>query len=103
MLLNDNVPVKFLGDVVLTAGYLINRMPSFILNDQVPHSLLHPIDLLYVVSPSVFGCTCFVHDLSSSHDKMSPCAIKCVFLCYSHVEKGYQCYSPSTHMQCYNL
>lgn len=36
LLLNVNVHLKFLGDVVLTAGYLINQMPSSVLNDQVP-------------------------------------------------------------------
>jgi hypothetical protein len=67
------------------------------LNNQVPYSLLYPTDPLYVVSPRIFGCTCFVHDLSPGRDKMSPCAIKCVFLGYSRVQKGYRCYSPSTH------
>ncbi|KAK2418425.1 putative mitochondrial protein [Trifolium repens] len=97
LLLNANVPLKFWGDAVLTANYLINRMPSSVLNDQVPHSLLYPTDPLYVVSPRVFGCTCFVHDLSPGRDKMSARAIKCVFLGYSRVQKGYRCYSPSTH------
>ena len=83
LLLNANVPLKFWGDVVLTVEYLINRMPSFVLNNQVPYSLLYPTDPLYVVSPRIFGCTCFVHDLSPGRDKMSPRAIKCVFLGYS--------------------
>lgn len=42
LLVNANVPLKFWGDDVLTAGYLINRMPSSVLNNQVPHSLLYP-------------------------------------------------------------
>lgn len=66
------------------------------LNDQVPHSLLHPTDPIYVVSPCVFRCTCFVHDLSPGRDKMSARATKCVFIGYSCVQKGYQCYSPYT-------
>nr|KYP52187.1 Retrovirus-related Pol polyprotein from transposon TNT 1-94 [Cajanus cajan] len=65
LLLNANAPPKLWGDAVLTAGYLINRMPSSVLNDQVPHSLLYPLDPLYSVHPRVFGCTCFVHDLFS--------------------------------------
>jgi len=44
----------------------------------------------------VFGCTCFVHDLSPGLDKLSARAIKCVFLGYSHLQNGYKCYSPST-------
>ncbi|XP_050890899.1 uncharacterized protein LOC127096364 [Lathyrus oleraceus] len=56
LLLNVNLPLKFWGDVVLTVGYLINRMSFSVLNDQVLHSLVHPTDPLYVVSPRVFGC-----------------------------------------------
>ena len=73
-------------------------MPSSVLNNQVPHSLLYPTKPLYVVSPHVFGCTCFVHDLSLGRDKMFPRAIKCVFLGYSRVQKRYHCYSPTTHL-----
>nr|KYP76032.1 Retrovirus-related Pol polyprotein from transposon TNT 1-94 [Cajanus cajan] len=97
LLLNANAPPKLWGDAVLTAGYLINRMPSSVLNDQVPHSLLYPLDPLYSVHPRVFGCTCFVHDLFSGRAKLSARAIKCVFLGYSRVQKGYRCYSPATH------
>lgn len=56
------------------------------LDYQVPHSLLHPINPLYVVSPRVFGCTFFVHDLSLYHDKMSARTIKYVFLGYSRIQ-----------------
>ena len=53
-LLHANTPLKFWRDVVLTAGYLINRMPSSILNNQVPHSLLFPKDPLYIAPPRIF-------------------------------------------------
>ena len=42
LLLHSNVPFCFLGDAVLTACYLINRMPSSVLHDQISHSLLFP-------------------------------------------------------------
>ncbi|RVX04551.1 Retrovirus-related Pol polyprotein from transposon RE1 [Vitis vinifera] len=45
----------FGGDAVLTACYLINRMPSSILHDQIPHSLLFPDQPLYFLPPRVFG------------------------------------------------
>jgi len=37
--------------------------------------------------PAMFGCVCFVHDLSLGLDKLSASAIKCVFLDYSWFSK----------------
>ena len=49
--------------VILTAYYLINHMPSSILSNQVPHSLLFPNQPLFYLPLRVFGCTCFVRIL----------------------------------------
>ena len=72
-------------------------MPSSVLHDQIPHSLLFPDQPLYFLSPRVFGCTCFVHILTPGQDKLSTKATKCIFLGYSRLQKGYRCYSPQTH------
>ncbi|KAJ9686998.1 hypothetical protein PVL29_015735 [Vitis rotundifolia] len=97
ILLHSNVPFRFWGDAVLTACYLINRMPSSILHDQIPHSLLFPDQPLYFLPPRVFGCTCFVHILTPGQDKLSAKAMKCLFVGYSRLQKGYRCYSLETH------
>ena len=47
------VRFRFWGDAVLTACYLINRMPSFVLHDQIHHSLLFPDQPLYFLPPRV--------------------------------------------------
>jgi len=96
LMLNSNVPTHHWGDAVLTACFLINMMPSSSLENQIPYSIIFPHDPLFHVSPRVFGCTCFVHDLSLGLDKLSAKAIKCVFLGYSRLQKGYKCYSPTT-------
>jgi len=44
----------------------------------------------------VFGCTCFVQNLSPELDKLSPRSIKYVFVEYSRTQKGYRFYNPST-------
>ena len=93
LLLHSHVPFRFWGDAVLTACYLINRMPSSVLHDQIPHSLLFPDQPLYFLPPRVFCCTCFVHILTSGLDKLSAKATKCIFLGYSRLQKGYRCYS----------
>ncbi|RVW81119.1 hypothetical protein CK203_044695 [Vitis vinifera] len=71
-------------------------MPSSVLHDQIPHSLLFPDQPLYFLPPRVFGCTCFVHILTLGQDKLSARATKCIFLGYSRLQKGYRCYSFET-------
>ncbi|RVX01781.1 Retrovirus-related Pol polyprotein from transposon TNT 1-94 [Vitis vinifera] len=87
LLLHSHVPFRFWGDAILTACYLINRMPSSVLHDQIPHSLLFPDQPLYFLPPRVFGCTCFVHILTPGQDKLSAKAMKCLFLGYSRLQK----------------
>ena len=95
LMLNSNVPTHHWGDAVLTTYFLINRTPSSSLENQIPYSIVFPHDPLFHVSPKVFGCTCFVHDLSPGLDKLSARSVKCVFLGYSCLQKGYKCYSPT--------
>ncbi|RVX02576.1 Retrovirus-related Pol polyprotein from transposon TNT 1-94 [Vitis vinifera] len=97
ILLHNNVPFRFWGDAVLNVCYLINRMSSSVLHDQIPHFLLFSDQPLYFLPPRVFGCTCFVHILIPRQDKLSAKAMKCLFLGYSKLQKGYHCYSLKTH------
>ena len=83
LLLHCHVPFHFWEDVVFTACYLINRMPSSVLHDQIPHSLLFPDQPLYFLPSRVFGCTCFVHILTPGQDKLFAKATKCIFLGYT--------------------
>ena len=94
LLLHANVYVWHWGDAVLTACFLINRMPSSSIKNKIPHSILFPKEPLFHVDQRIFGCTCFVHNLSPGLDKLAARAIKCVFLGYSRLQKGYRCYSP---------
>jgi len=82
LLLHANLPPKFWGDV-LTACYLINRMPSSALQDQIPHSFLFPTQLFYSIPLRVFGCICFVHSFSPGQDNLAAKSLKCIFLGYS--------------------
>ena len=97
LLLHHKVPQRFWEDAILAACYLINRMPSSVLHDQIPHSILLPTPPLFYLLPRVFGCVCFVHILTPGQDKLSAKATKCVFLGYSHLQRGYRCYSPDTN------
>ena len=57
LLIESHVPLRFGGDAVLSACYLINRMPSSSIQNQVPHSILFPQSHLYPIPPRVFGST----------------------------------------------
>lgn len=94
LLLHHNVPFRFWADALLTACHLINRMPSSVLQDQIPYSILNPHHELYLIPLRVFGCTCFAHDLTPGKDKLSAKSLKCIFLGYSRIQKGYRCFCP---------
>ena len=90
-----NVPKHFWGDAVLTAAYLLNRMPSHVLYGKLPFQIMFLNKYTFSIPPKVFGCVCFVHNLSPNRDKLDPRAHKCIFLRYSRTQKGYRCYSPT--------
>jgi len=94
LLIHGEVPQSFWGDVVLTACYLINCMPS-VLNNKISNSILFPHEPLHPLPLKVLGYTCFVHNFSPGLDKLSLRSHKCVFLGLTRSQKGYKCFSPS--------
>ena len=89
-----NVPKYLWSEAVMTAAYLMNRMPSRVLGYKTPIECLTG-RTTYVVPPKVFGCTCFVKDYRPSVGKLDPRAVKCIFVGYSGKQKGYKCWCPS--------
>ncbi|RVW45480.1 Retrovirus-related Pol polyprotein from transposon TNT 1-94 [Vitis vinifera] len=100
LMFSSNVPNYFWGETILTATYLINRMPSRVLTFQSPRQLfLQQFPHTHAASSDlplkVFGCTAFVHVYPQNRSKFAPRANKCIFLGYSPTQKGYKCYSPT--------
>jgi hypothetical protein len=93
-MLQMHVPKLFWADAVLTATYLLNRMPCRVLKGKSPFEILFADKSPFSVPLKVFGCVSFVHNLNPSRDKLDPRAHKCIFLGYSHTQKGYRYYSP---------
>lgn len=77
----SGVPSSFWGHCLLAATYLINRLPTPVLNNKSPHEMLFGKQPAYQ-HLRVFGCLCY----ASVHtpDKLAPKAIKCCFLGYSN-------------------
>ncbi|KAJ9548438.1 hypothetical protein OSB04_020981 [Centaurea solstitialis] len=93
LLVSSGVPSIFWGEALLTATYLINRIPI------AHNSGLSPFEKLYGESPDysflrVFGCTCFVLRPHVERNKLSPRSALCVFLGYGIGQKGYRCFDP---------
>ena len=95
LMIEMHVPKNFWSHGVLSAAYIINRLPSRVL------CFKSPLEVLQNKSPDishlkVFGCTCFVHIQAPNRDKLDPRAAKCIFLGYSSTKKGYKCYHPQS-------
>ena len=56
-----NVPKYLWSEAVMTAAYVMNRMPSRVLSNKTPIEYLTG-KTNYVVPPKVFDCVCFVKD-----------------------------------------
>lgn len=85
------MPVKFWGEAVLHAAYLINRLPSSSIGWKCPYQLLLKKEVLYE-DIKVFGCLCYVTNVHPKKDKFVARAIRGVFVGYSCGQKGYKVY-----------
>ena len=90
-----HVPKHLWADAVSTACFLINRMPSSVLNWDTSYHIIFPNKPLFLIEPQIFGCICFVRDVRPQVSKLDYKSLKYIFLRYSQVQKGYQCYCPS--------
>ena len=82
------VPKRFLGDAILIAAFLINRMSSRVLQFKTPLHTLSQYHSLLNIPPKVFGCTCYIHVHQHQRGKMDPRARKCLFVGYFATQKG---------------
>jgi Integrase core domain len=93
MMMSMNVPKYLWGQAVLTATYLINKMPSRVLDWKSPIEMLKGKNG-DVLPLKTFDCVCFIQDNRPNVGKLDPKAVKCVFVGYSTTHNGYVCWSP---------
>ncbi|CAH9085932.1 unnamed protein product [Cuscuta europaea] len=95
LLIDSSIPSTFWVNALYTATFIVNRLPTPILNGDTPYQRLFNKlpDYNFL---RVFGCSCFPNFIAVSHNKLSPRSIHCVFLGYAPGYKGYRCFSPST-------
>jgi hypothetical protein len=92
MMMSMNVPKHLWGQAILTATYLINRMPSQVLDWKSPIKMLKGKNQ-DVIPLKTFGCVLRTGQQTEC-GKLDPKTVKCVFVGYSATQKGYVCWSP---------
>lgn len=85
----SNLPISFWGECVLTAGYLINRTPTPLLDGKTPYEMLNGQPPSYE-HLKVFGSLCYAHNQGRKGDKFTSRSKKCVFVGYPPGKKGWK-------------
>ena len=97
LLIEAHLAQCYWGEALTCATYLINRVPSRRINFRTPSQALAEAVIAPAVpnlTPRVFGCVAFVHLHKNQRNKLSPRALRCVFLGYATHQKGYRCFYP---------
>jgi histone deacetylase 1/2 len=95
LLAHSSLPLRFWDEAFLTACYLINRMPTPVLNKETPLFRLLKIHPNYEFL-RIFGCACWPSLRKYNAHKLEFRSKMCVFLGYSPMHKGYKCLDKST-------
>ena len=87
MMAQANLPISFWGDVLLTAAYVLNRVPS----KSVPST---PYELWNGNKPDLgnlhpWGCATYIHNNTHQYGKLGTKGKKCIFIRYSETSKGF--------------
>ena len=80
MMTQANLPISYWGDALLTAAYILNRVPSKSISST-------PFELWTDKKPDLnnlqpWGSIGYVHNTSHRHGKLGPRGKKCFFLRY---------------------
>ena len=86
MLCGAGLSKFFWGEAVMTAAYLISRIPSSAIGFKTPEELWigKPTNYIFL---RVFGCAAYAHQ---SEGKLEAISLRCIFLGYLEGIKGYR-------------
>jgi hypothetical protein len=96
LLAQSGLSPKYWVDAFLTATFLINRLPSPVLQHESPFSKLFHHSPDYT-SFRAFGCLCYPFLRPYANHKLSFRSKPCIFIGYGSNQNGYRCLNPATH------
>ena len=96
LMFQSHLPKKFWGDSILTATYIINKLPNVIISSKTPYELLYD-KLPYYNILKCFGCLFYVINTQPFKDKFTYRDFKCVFIGYVPSLKAYKAYDLHSH------
>ena len=95
LLCHASPPPSFWPHALNTATYLLNIIPSKLLDNLTPTHLLYNKSTSYT-HLLVFGCLCFPPIPSTKVNKLQSRSSPCVLLSYPSSHRGYKCYDFTT-------
>ena len=96
LLFHSGLPMKYWGECVLIATYLIKRFSSKVLKGLSPFYLLFGRETSYE-HLRIFGSLCYASTLKAGRDKFQARAVPCIFLGYPFSQKAYKLLNLETH------
>lgn len=96
LLFQSKLPKEFWSYAILHATFIINKLPTQVLNNLSPHFILHNTHP-NMHSLKVFGSLAFASTLHMHITKLEPRGRKCVFLGYKNGMKGVILYDINNH------
>lgn len=93
LLKSGGLPIRFWGEAVSTAVYIINRSPTHALQNKTPFEVWHGV-IPSVKHLRVFGCLAFALIPAHKLHKLDEKSERCIFVGYSGESKAYRLYNP---------
>ena len=96
MLFHATVPLHFWVEAFSTTVFIINRLPTLVLNGTSPFEILYGKSPFYTTF-RIFGCLCFPNLRDYTKHKFEPRSLPYIFLGYHTSYRGFWCLNPVSH------